>query len=188
MLPNRTRSLDAAIEVLGNEGIHALTHLRVDRHAGLPRGSTSNAFRTRAALIRGVVEHMIAIERPLVEASFAPSTEEQLVDALAALAGRLVGQDRTRTAARLALYLEAARDPELRAALGSGRVAMHRAVVPALAALGAPDPQGGAGTIAVCFEGIFLHKVGGYAEIDLRDVLGSVVRGILSSSPPGSED
>jgi hypothetical protein len=31
-------ALDAAIELLGAEGLHALSHVRVDQRAGLPKG------------------------------------------------------------------------------------------------------------------------------------------------------
>ena len=40
----------------GTAGLRALTHNRVDERAALPRGSTSNYFRTREALILGIVE------------------------------------------------------------------------------------------------------------------------------------
>ena len=37
-----------------HRGDPGTTHSRVDAHAGLPRGSTSNYFRTRDALLAGV--------------------------------------------------------------------------------------------------------------------------------------
>jgi DNA-binding transcriptional regulator YbjK len=37
------------LKLLGTEGLRALTHARVDECAGIPKGSTSNYFRTRAA-------------------------------------------------------------------------------------------------------------------------------------------
>lgn len=57
---NRRRVLDAAIELVGLSGVRALTHARVDAAAELPKGSTSNYFRTRAALVAGVIEHLAA--------------------------------------------------------------------------------------------------------------------------------
>ena len=54
MTSTRTRALDAAIELLGTKGLRALTHARIDERAGIPRGSTSNYFRTRAQLVTGV--------------------------------------------------------------------------------------------------------------------------------------
>ena len=47
--------MNAAVELVGGQGIRALTHARVDAQAGLPLGSTSNHFRTRAALVAGLV-------------------------------------------------------------------------------------------------------------------------------------
>jgi AcrR family transcriptional regulator len=50
----KLRVLEAAVELLGTEGLRALTHARVDEQAGLPKGSASNYFRTRAQLVTGV--------------------------------------------------------------------------------------------------------------------------------------
>ena len=57
------RALDAALTLVGEQGVRALTHARVDAAAGLPRGSTSNWFRTRDALVAGVVIHLAESER-----------------------------------------------------------------------------------------------------------------------------
>ena len=59
----RERALDAAVELLGVHGLRALTHARVDERAGLPLGSTSNWFRTRRALLGGVVDWIAERER-----------------------------------------------------------------------------------------------------------------------------
>ena len=61
--PPRERVLDAALAVLGQQGLRALTHARVDEAAGLPRGSASNYFRTRRALLDGMVEHLARREQ-----------------------------------------------------------------------------------------------------------------------------
>jgi DNA-binding transcriptional regulator YbjK len=61
---NRQRVVDAAIELLGREGVRALTHLRIDQHAGPPKGTASNYFRIRAALLHGVGDAMVASELP----------------------------------------------------------------------------------------------------------------------------
>ncbi|MEM9696644.1 MAG: TetR/AcrR family transcriptional regulator, partial [Myxococcota bacterium] len=46
----RRRALcDAAIRVIAREGGRGLTHRAVDREAAVPRCTTSNYFRTRAA-------------------------------------------------------------------------------------------------------------------------------------------
>ena len=48
---------------------------------GFPRGSTSNYFRTRAALLNGVVERMVERAMPGVGAAFSPSSVDDFADA-----------------------------------------------------------------------------------------------------------
>ena len=48
----RERALEAAVDVLGTDGVRALSHARVDERAGLPPGSTSNWFPIRRALLQ----------------------------------------------------------------------------------------------------------------------------------------
>lgn len=81
-----------------------------------------------------------------------------------------------RASARL---MEASHDAELRSALIRGRQVMERAILPALAALGAPDPLLASQAIAACFEGLFLHRIARHADIDPRPVLDLVVRAAL---------
>lgn len=56
----RDEVLAAAVDLLGREGLHGLTHGRVDRAAGLPAGTASNHFRTRAALVTAVADALAA--------------------------------------------------------------------------------------------------------------------------------
>jgi DNA-binding transcriptional regulator YbjK len=59
----RRRDLcDAAIRVLAEHGSRGLTHGQVDRVAGVPEGTTSYYYRTRAALLRGVGKRVAEID------------------------------------------------------------------------------------------------------------------------------
>lgn len=59
----RRRDLcDAAIRVLAEHGSRGLTHGQVDRVAGVPDGTTSYYYRTRAALLRGVGKRVAEID------------------------------------------------------------------------------------------------------------------------------
>ena len=51
----RRRLADAGLSVLAREGARGLTHRAVDEVAGTPPGTASNYFRTRAALVAGLV-------------------------------------------------------------------------------------------------------------------------------------
>src|ERR1700741_3753596 len=55
----RRRDLcDAAIQLLADDGAKGLSHLKVDRKAGVPDGTTSFYFRTRSALLRAAAERL----------------------------------------------------------------------------------------------------------------------------------
>lgn len=55
----RRRELcDAAIELIADSGIRALTHRAVDKQIGLAEGTTSGYFRTRDALLRAVFDRV----------------------------------------------------------------------------------------------------------------------------------
>lgn len=56
----REQIADSAIEVLAGGGARGLTFRAVDAAAGLPTGTTSNYFKSRAALIDAVAERILA--------------------------------------------------------------------------------------------------------------------------------
>ena len=59
----RRRDLaDAAVDLLGTHGSRGLSHPRVDRHAGVPDGTTSFYFRTRNALLHAVAERITDLD------------------------------------------------------------------------------------------------------------------------------
>ena len=120
MTSRRIEILDAAISVLGESGMHGLTHRSVDAAAGLPAGSTSNHFRTRDALLCAVVERFADRERANWEeiaTRMCPTTPRELADALTAFAKDATGPQRSLTLARYAILIEAAINPSLRAQL-----------------------------------------------------------------------
>jgi AcrR family transcriptional regulator len=175
------RVLDAAIDLLATGGLRALTHARVDERAGVPRGTTSNYFRTRAALLIGVTESIVLRELPVVHAAFAPRTPEELIDAMCELLDVTSRDNRDLTAARLVIFMEASHNAELRAELTRGRGALGSGIVAALADMGARDPEGAAEAIASCFEGLLLHRIARHVESDPRPVFEAVIYGALGS-------
>lgn len=63
--PQRRRTItDAAVACLGEHGARGLTHRAVDRQAGVPAGTTSNYFPTRAALVLGAAERIFELLAP----------------------------------------------------------------------------------------------------------------------------
>jgi DNA-binding transcriptional regulator YbjK len=172
----RARVLDAAIELLGTQGLKALTHRRIDEQAGLPTGSTSNYFRTRDALLAGVADAVLEREVAGMGAAFAPRSAADLVDALVALLDRTTGDQRTLTSARLVLFVEAGHDPALRETLGQGRAILEQALRQVFHDLGAADAVASARAVMACAEGLILHRVARRDDSDTRPVLDLVVR------------
>jgi DNA-binding transcriptional regulator YbjK len=111
----RRQLCDAAIQVLAEHGSRGLTHGQVDRYAGVPEGTTSYYYRTRAALLRGVGKRVAeidvanlqsVIDRPLDPLSpFVHLAELTMMQA--------DGRGLTLNRARHELLLGAARDPDL---------------------------------------------------------------------------
>ncbi len=179
LIPIRSRVLDAAVELVGTQGLRALTHGRVDERAGVPKGSTSNYFRTRSALLTGVVDHIVQRETVAVQA-FTPDSAADLVDAMCGIFAHVTRVDRVQTAARLVVFMEAAHNAEVRAAVSRGRDAVAATVVAALASLGAPDPVAGAAALMACSEGLIMHDIAREDPVDPRPVYRTVVRAALS--------
>lgn len=56
--PRRRQLLEAALQVVAEEGLRGLTHRAVDRRAALPQGTCSAYFRTREALQTGLTRYV----------------------------------------------------------------------------------------------------------------------------------
>jgi DNA-binding transcriptional regulator YbjK len=179
-MPIRTRVLDSAIDLLASGGLRALTHVRVDAHAGLPKGSTSNYFRTRGALLEGVANWIVERELPLVQSMVAPQSPTELVGAMCAALEVTTRDNRTLTTARLVLFMEASHNPVLREVLSHGRATLEAPVVASLSAMGARNPQAAFEAIAACFEGLILHRIARNVETDPWPTFETVVRGALA--------
>ncbi|MEU0491715.1 TetR family transcriptional regulator [Nocardiopsis sp. NPDC006139] len=119
--PERRRALlDAAIDVLAEEGARGLTFRAVDARAGVPTGTASNYFSDRAQLLLQAGAHVHVRLTPTEEfmASFAdtaPSREQTRVGMHDLL--RRIRGDRNGYLALLELRLEANRHPGIRAEL-----------------------------------------------------------------------
>ena len=117
MASRREILLDAAIRVLGERGIRALTHRAVDVEAGLAVGSTTNYFPTRESLLAGIVERFADRERQNFEdlaITVVPTSPAALGRALGAAVRDSTRRHRALTLSRYALLVESANNPVLR--------------------------------------------------------------------------
>jgi AcrR family transcriptional regulator len=179
----RDRALEAAVELLGAEGVRALTHARVDERAGLPPGSTSNWFRTRRALLGGVVDWIAERERADFDPAAMPTVSgaDELIEGLCALTELLTGPFATRTRARYALFLELADDPELGEPLRRQRREFERWTERLVTAAGIPDPVPATRAVMALGDGLLLHRLTVDPGLDLRPAIERAVRALARS-------
>jgi DNA-binding transcriptional regulator YbjK len=119
----RRRELaDAALELLGSDGVHGVSHPKVDAHAGVPAGTTSFYFRTRKALLQAIATRLA--ERDIADLSLLSELTEGEPTRFTGTAGlaqivMYVATEpwRSRARARYELMLLASRDPELAATI-----------------------------------------------------------------------
>jgi DNA-binding transcriptional regulator YbjK len=153
----RTEILDGALAVLADQGMRGLTHRAVDTAAGLPAGSTSYYFRSRAALVAGCVRRLLERDLehdvPTAEAAV-PGGVTDLVDALTGIGVRMATVERRRTLARYELSLAAIRDPALRAELVRGGDVIRQRGAALLHQAGASDPAAAAAEVAAVLDGL----------------------------------
>ncbi|GAA3872745.1 TetR/AcrR family transcriptional regulator [Streptomyces sedi] len=113
----RAALLDAAIQVLADQGARGLTFRAVDAEAGVPGGTTSNYFANRDQLLiqagSRVYERLTPDEATVAAHQEGPPTTERYAELMSDLVAR-VGGFRSGYLAFLELRLEATRRPELR--------------------------------------------------------------------------
>ncbi|MFE3442003.1 TetR/AcrR family transcriptional regulator [Nocardia sp. NPDC059180] len=118
--PERRQALvDAAIEVLANEGARGLTFRAVDKEAGVPAGTASNYFANRDDLMTQTGSRFYERLEPspaMMAKLGGPKTEETVIELMTDVVDRLE-TFRTGYLALLELRLEATRRPELRKVL-----------------------------------------------------------------------
>jgi len=198
----RRRDLcDAAIELLAEDGARGLTHLRVDRRAGVTDGTTSFYFQTRSALLRGATDRVVQLDvadftAAMNEAKGARGDKaESLLSQLAEQAMRTaVEPERSRARARFELLMVAARDPELSAVFQSLMdqfVAISEEAVAQLQPADRPPDReliGEQASAVVTFLGGFLFQLAnGLARLDnaeqLEGYLHAVIAGVAAEHP-----
>ncbi len=180
----RAELADAAITVLAREGARGLTHRAVDAQSGSPAGTTSNYFRSRAALLEGLVarigERFSPDPEVVAELGSHPPDRASFARHLRDIVRRLTSEPEV-TLAWFELRLEAARRPEVADLMGRTLREGFRADVAYNEAAGLP---GGAAEIALfhyAVDGLLLDRltVSIDPETPTDEVLDALVDGLL---------
>lgn len=179
----RTFLADAALDVLADEGIRGLTHRAVDRRAAMPPGTTSAYFRTRTALLTGLVTRLVQRDQAelqkTAEQLLPLRTAEELVDGMTLFVQqRLTGEGRRRSLARYACAVESVRAPELREILVPRENVGREAVRSFLAERGVPDVENRTHTLLTCIDGLVFDRLVCGGEVS-REALEGLVAAAL---------
>lgn len=152
--------LDAAVTVLAQSGARGLTHRAVDRAAGLPEGSTSAYFRSRAALLSALTEVVAARLTSDVAAlgeqqAHRPGDHEFAITSTVALLTDWLATPDTLTA-RLELALASTREPEVASIMASAREQLVDLVTQIIARAGTPTAGSLGATTVAALDGVLL--------------------------------
>lgn len=197
----RRRDLcDAAIQLLADDGAKGLSHLKVDRKAGVPDGTTSFYFRTRSALLRAVAERLAELDLAELQAiadSSEPRGERPSPSRLSQVVIQ-AGSDPQlyRARARYELTMQATRDPALAAILQQATGAftkLHREILVQLMPHGAqldPAVVEDLSNVTLTFiNGLLQRFAHGDRVVDsaeqLDGILSAIATGILKSPGKG---
>jgi AcrR family transcriptional regulator len=154
--------LDAAIRVLGERGIRALTHRAVDGEAGLATGSTANYFPTREALFEAIVDRVSGLERQRFDklaVEVVPLTPADLSRAIAGWVQEATGVYRTLTLARYAILVEAGSNPGIRHRLAETGDRVNAWFANWLRQIGSADTDHDVHVLGNYITGLMLHQL-----------------------------
>lgn len=161
MADRGTELLDAAVEVVAEQGLGGLTHAAVDARAGVASGSTADLFPTGRALLEGVTQRCIEREMEMAAGPHGQveASPEGLASAFGAFAHRALGEDRAVTLARYVLHAEAARTPSLRAFYAVGADEADTWALDLVRRAGSHHPERDLGIMANYVTGLVVHEL-----------------------------
>ncbi len=109
----RDRIVRAAVELMGRDGLHTLTHRRIADHAGVPLGSTTYYFRDLDELVLAATQLALTAGRERIRAwseRLGPDADPaQVCRTLAAMTVEYVSEHRARTVLDYELYVSGLR-------------------------------------------------------------------------------
>ncbi|MBB4855538.1 DNA-binding transcriptional regulator YbjK [Mycobacteroides chelonae] len=185
----RAEVLAAAIEVAGTMGVSGLTYRSVDAAANVPSGTTSNHFRTRDALLLGVIVEIEKLRKAFWGALITeinPATVADLVGIGTAYANGAVGVMSTRVRAYMALLMEGWSHPELREPLQHGRDAQIPRTLQLMQKVNPDTPQLHAEVFQDYLTGIIYQQLANpAADFNPRPGIAALLSALVAHPCPG---
>lgn len=183
----RRALLDAAIRVLANWGARGLTHRAVDTEAGVPKGTTSNYFKSRETIIGQLFGRISERLRPDPAVHAELGKRRASIALYAAYVQDIVARltaERDVTLALFELRLEATRHPEVAVQLQQWLSAGFTDDVSFVRSAGLP---GGAREVALfhyAIDGLVLDRL--TVSIDQATATDDVVKALAGALLTGS--
>lgn len=187
MSTRRVTLLDAAIQILGERGVRALTHRAVDTEARVSAGSTANYFSTREALFAAIVERFAERERQNFEEqaiAVVPTTPTELGRLLATFVQDGTAKDRALTLCRCALLVESANNPGLREQMAATGARVSAWFSAWLRLIGSTDPDHHMHVLGNYLTGLALHQLAmPDPRFDPTEKIVSLLESLVGSQP-----
>ena len=165
----RDAILQAALRVIAEQGVAAVTHRAVAAEADVPLASTTYYFESLDELLEGALFMFVnaETERLAVVAEGLEGTELQPLEAAQLFRAELEDG----SVAQFELYLEASRRPRLRE-VARQCLDLYAAIAEsALRATGAEHPEAYARGFVALFDGYGLHRIAGGGDQGFEDAL-----------------
>src|SRR5579859_816405 len=181
----REALLEAVLRIVADTGPDAVTHRRVAEVAELPLASTTYWFSSKDELLAAALA--LAAERDiesLHRRSEQPGRSGPLARAVEVICDPLhegLRASRGSLIAAYALWLEAARRPELRAVNRRWTAAYHEVIAGLLADAGSGDPAGDAQLLVAAADGLLMEQLAEGGTSDLRPRLLRLAGALLES-------
>lgn len=176
----RDRILDAALEIVAEEGVGRLTNRSLAAKTGVSLGTLTYHFASQNEVLRDALARFVAAEAERLEAITAAS--EAADDPAAALASvqKLLSGESGRRLAKLELYLAAARTPELQEAARRCFEAYDGVVARGLESIGADASELNVRSIVALIDGLQLRRLslGESDDLPVAESIGLLLRGV----------
>lgn len=187
-MTRREQIADAGIRLIARSGVRAMTHLSVDKEAGLPRGSTSYYARTRRALTTLVVNRLAEGTQMDLDGLTIPATltSAKAVELASGFVDHLARREEAQ-ATRFALLFELRDDDELRALLTADapvRALLIEKATALLQATGMADPARHAPDLVGLLDALLMYRVARAAPMDNAAVLRAYFAGLAAGGLP----
>jgi DNA-binding transcriptional regulator YbjK len=169
------------VRVIGRGGVAAVDHRAVAAEAGVPLGSTTYYFESKADMVSQALGYVADREAERlgeeIDGGLLDSRSGTPAERLADLMIDVWAGDRTVLLAQYELYLESARREDLRPAAARWDAAYREFFTAALEQLGVPDPPRTARLLCVALDGLLLdHVATGSSPETLRELAIETIR------------